>query len=118
MKEAIFSGGCFWGFQKKFEDLRSKGIISTTVGYSNGSKKNPSYENVCTGNTKHIESIKIIYNNLISYKELLKYFFSFHDFTHSKKTQYKSAIIYKNNYQKNEAKKIINILKKMNYQFK
>ena len=74
MKEAIFSGGCFWGFQKKLEDLSSKGIISTTVGYSNGLKKNPSYENVCTGNTKHIESIKIIYNNLISYKELLKYY--------------------------------------------
>jgi len=118
-KIAIFAGGCFWGIQKKFEDLKNifPGILETKVGYCGGFKKNPSYKQVCSGNTGHTESIKIKYNpKLITYEKLCSFFMKIPQSTIKLKTQYKSAIFYTSKYQKTTAKKIINKYKNMNTQ--
>ena len=96
-KIAILAGGCFWGIQKQFEDLKKKysGILETKVGYCGGLKKNPSYEQVCSGETGHTESIKIKYNpKEIKYQELCYFFMNIHNSTIKLKTQYKSAFLY------------------------
>ena len=72
-KKAIFSGGCFWCMQPPFDRL--EGVISTTVGYTGGLEKNPTYDDVCLGRTEHLESVQIVYNpSLISYEKLLEVF--------------------------------------------
>ena len=118
-KIAIFAGGCFWGIQKKFEDLKNifPGILETKVGYCGGFKKNPSYKQVCSGNTGHTESIIIKYNpKLITYEKLCSFFMKIPQSTIKLKTQYKSVIFYTSKYQKTTAKKIINKYKNMNTQ--
>ena len=93
------SGGCFWHIQKHFNNVQ--GVIRTFVGYSNGNVVKPTYENVCTGDTGHIETIKIIYNSKkISFSKLCEELLKIHDFTLEQKVQY----------QKNEARKIIDKL--------
>ena len=57
---AIFAGGCFWSIQKLFDHVA--GVVSTTVGYTGGTRKNPSYEQVSDGNTGHLESVKVVYD--------------------------------------------------------
>lgn len=109
IKEAFFSGGCFWHIQEHFNNFDG---VSSIVGYSNGYIKNPSYKDVCQGKTGHSETIKILYNSRkISYKKLCIEFFKIHNYKMKKKTQYQSIIFYINNYQENLAKKIINSLK-------
>ncbi len=67
---ATFAGGCFWSMQKAFDGVA--GVISTTAGYAGGTKADPSYENVETGNTGHAESVQLIYDPArISYERLL-----------------------------------------------
>ncbi|MFV1977414.1 MAG: peptide-methionine (S)-S-oxide reductase, partial [Candidatus Scalindua sp.] len=56
-EKAVFAGGCFWCMQHPFDEL--KGVVSTTVGYTGGHKENPSYEEVCSGETGHTEAIEI-----------------------------------------------------------
>lgn len=105
MEEIIFSAGCFWSVQNKFDKI--KGIISTEVGYCGGTKKNPSYEEVCSGKTGHTESIKVIYDpRIISFPELCIFFFKIHNFSIKYDTQYKSIIFYNNNHQKEIAIRI------------
>jgi len=58
-KEIYLAGGCFWGTEKYFEDI--KGVIETEVGYANGNTENPTYEEVCNKNTGHAETVKVIY---------------------------------------------------------
>lgn len=96
-KDAYFAAGCFWGVQSLFDDL--PGVISTYVGYANGDIENPKYEDVKTGTTNFAETVKVTFDaNVISYKELLIYFFKIHDPTTLNKqgvdegTQYRSAI--------------------------
>ena len=76
--EIVVGAGCFWGVEKKFWDL--PGVLMTSVGYSGGETKNPTYEDVCYKNTNHVEVVKITYDEEItSLNEILKIFWECHD---------------------------------------
>ena len=105
---ATFATGCFWCTEALFEEL--KGVLKVTSGYSNGQVKNPTYKQVTTGETGHAECVQVQYeSDKISYDELLEVFFQVHDPTSLNKqgadegTQYRSAIFYHNNEQKQKA---------------
>src|SRR3989338_8977099 len=109
-EKATFAGGCFWGIEKLFSEL--DGVMSTQVGYTGGTVKNPSYEAVCTGLTGHAEAIEITFDpGKISYERLLETFFSTHDPTTLNQqgndigTQYRSAVFYHDAAQEKAAKK-------------
>ena len=96
-KEIIFGAGCFWGVERKFWDIQ--GVYLTSVGYSGGSTKNPTYEDVCYKDTNHAEVVKIIYDpKIIELSELFKIFWECHDPTQGMRqgndvgTQYRSVI--------------------------
>ncbi len=102
---ATFGAGCFWCVEAVFSEL--KGVISVLPGYSGGTVKNPSYEEVCTGTTEHAEVCQIVYNPaVISYDDLLEVFWEVHDPTTLNRqgndigTQYRSVIFYHNANQK------------------
>lgn len=108
MEKAIFAAGCFWGVQAKFERL--EGIIATQVGYTGGHTLNPTYAEVCRGNSGHAEALEIHFDPLcISYQALLDYFWQVHDPTtfHQQGadigSQYRSEIFYVNDTQKEQA---------------
>ncbi len=110
LEKATFAGGCFWGIEKVFSDL--DGVVSTQVGYTGGSVKEPDYEAVCTGGTGHAEAIEIVFDpSKIRYEKLLEEFFRHHDPTTQDRqgpdigTQYRSAIFYHNEEQKSVALK-------------
>ena len=105
MNLATFGSGCFWCTEAIFQQL--KGVESAVSGYSGGAVKNPTYKEVCTGNTGHAEVIQVTYNpEIISYTELLEVFWQTHDPTTLNRqgadvgTQYRSAIFYHNEEQK------------------
>ena len=113
METGIFAAGCFWKPDLEFEKL--KGVKKTEVGYCGGNNSNTTYENVCTGTTNHAEVVKVYYDeNVISYKELLNFFFKIHDPTTLNSqgpdfgTQYRSEIFYLNENQKTIAGNVIN----------
>lgn len=117
LSEATFAGGCFWCTEAVFEQL--KGVKDVVSGYSGGEEKNPTYKAVSAGKTSHAESIAIYYNpEEISYQELLAVFFATHDPTQLNRQgpdvgpQYRSAIFYHNEEQKNLAKDYIQQLEK------
>lgn len=108
LAHAIFAAGCFWGVQTTFDAV--PGVWSTRVGYTGGSTVNPSYEQVCRGNTGHAEAVEIAYDpEQISYDELLDIFFSIHNPTTRDRQgpdighQYRSAVFYLNAGQKEAA---------------
>jgi peptide-methionine (S)-S-oxide reductase len=110
MATAMFGAGCFWGVEETFRTL--PGVISTAVGYSGGKTKNPSYEQVCTDRTGHAEVVKIDYDpDVISYEKLLDVFFSNHNPTQLNRqgpdvgTQYRSAVFYFDEGQRQAAEK-------------
>jgi methionine-S-sulfoxide reductase len=114
---AVFGGGCFWGMEAIFERLN--GVLSVVSGYSGGEIK-PSFKNVFPKKIKHAEVVKIEYDsNIITYDDLLKVFFSSHDFTSINRQgsdigpQYRSIILYTNNQQKKKAEKYINDLNEL-----
>jgi peptide methionine sulfoxide reductase msrA/msrB len=77
-EEAIFAAGCFWGVEYYFQKL--PGVLKTEVGYTGGHTENPSYEDICAGNTGHFEAIRVIYDpEKISFEKLTQYFFEIHD---------------------------------------
>ena len=105
---ATFGGGCFWCMEAVFE--RFQGIKSVTSGYAGGSAPNPSYKQVCSGNTGHAEVIQVEYEPAtITYDQLLEIFWEAHDPTtmnrqgHDEGTQYRSIILYHNEAQKKAA---------------
>jgi len=119
LKTAYFAGGCFWGVEYKFSQL--KGVVSTKVGYSGGSTENPTYRQVGSGETGHAETVKVTYDpSQITYEELLDKVFSFHDPTQLNRQgpdvgdQYRSAVFYVNDNQKSVADEKIAQLKKSN----
>jgi len=101
---ATFGSGCFWCSEAVFRLV--PGVISVTNGYAGGYKKNPTYKEVCSGNTGHAEVVQIEYDPIkVSYKQLLKIFWKSHDPTSLNRqgadigTQYRSIILYHNEYQ-------------------
>ena len=120
-KIAYFAGGCFWGMEYFFE--KEDGVISTRSGYIGGHKKNPTYKEVCSGSTGHAEAIEVEYDPaLTSYEKLAQLFFEIHDPTQVNRqgpdrgTQYRSAIFYINDEQKQVAQKLINTLQDKGYE--
>ena len=112
---AIIAGGCFWCTEAVFENV--DGVVSVYPGYIGGKNKNPSYEEVCTGNTGHAEAVKIEFELAkISYEKILDIFFKTHDPTTLNKqgndigTQYRSAIFYSDQEKYEIAAKKINEL--------
>lgn len=115
METAIFAGGCFWCTEAFFTDL--KGVEKVTSGYIGGKTENPTYREVCTGNTGHEEAIKIEFNpDEVAYEDLLEIFFATHDPTTLNKqgadvgTQYRSEIFYTSEAQKSAAENFIKLL--------
>lgn len=109
---AVFGGGCFWCTEAVYQELR--GVIAIMPGYAGGEKENPTYDQVCGGNTGHAEAIKIEFDpSQITYKDLLTVFFATHDPTTLNRqgndvgTQYRSIILYANDQQKKEAEEYI-----------
>ncbi len=111
-KTALFAAGCFWGVQAYFDQV--DGVVATEVGYSGGHVPSPTYEQVTAHTTGHAETTKIIFNpDKISYHTLLKHFFRMHDPTTLNQDgpnigdNYRSAIFYLNDQQKQAAEEII-----------
>jgi peptide-methionine (S)-S-oxide reductase len=107
---ATFANGCFWCTEAVFQDLQ--GVEKVTSGYTGGTVKNPTYREVCTGETGHAECLQIIYDPAkISFEELLEVFWKTHDPTtlnrqgNDEGTQYRSGIFYHNENQKELAEK-------------
>ena len=112
METGIFAAGCFWKPDLEFEGL--KGVKKTEVGYCGGDSSSTTYENVCSGNTNHAEVVKVFYDEkIISYKELVKFFFKIHNPTTLNRqgpdigTQYRSEVFYCSEKQKNIAQKVL-----------
>jgi peptide-methionine (S)-S-oxide reductase len=112
LETATLAGGCFWCLEAVFEQL--EGVERVVSGYSGGRVKNPSYERVCAGATGHAEVVQITFDpRVLSYRDLLEFFFAFHDPTtldrqgHDVGTQYRSAIFHHSPEQKATAEQVI-----------
>jgi len=109
---AVFGGGCFWCIEAVFDQL--KGVESVESGYMGGKNPNPTYQQVCEGNTGHVEIVRVNFDpQHISFTELLDVFFTVHDPTTLNRqgndvgTQYRSVIFYTSEEQKQQAEEAI-----------
>lgn len=112
IETCTLAGGCFWCLDSAFRQL--KGVISVTSGYAGGTTENPSYEQICRGDTGHAEVVRLEYDSeQIQYETLLEIFFALHDPTTLNRqgadvgTQYRSSIFYENEHQKKLAEEAI-----------
>ncbi len=108
---AILAGGCFWGMEEILRGI--PGVLETSVGYIGGESRNPTYREVCTGDTGHAEAVRIVFDPArIPYEEVLGYFFRMHDATTLNRqhndvgTQYRSAIFFTTDEQKAVAARV------------
>ena len=112
MEVATLGGGCFWCLEAVFERLR--GVERVESGYTGGTTPNPTYKQVCTGNTAHAEVVQVTFDpSIITYREILDVFFALHDPTTLNRqggdvgTQYRSAVFYHSPEQKRAAEECI-----------
>ena len=117
MEVATFAGGCFWCTEAVF--LEIKGVEKVVSGYIGGKTINPTYKDICTGETGHAEAIQITFNpNEVAYEDVLEVFFATHDPTTLNRqgadvgTQYRSEIFYHSEAQKTKAENYIQLLEK------
>ena len=108
MEKATFGAGCFWGVEAAFRQI--KGVVGTAVGYAGGDVEQPTYRDVCNGNTGHAEVVQVEYDpSQVSYNDLLKVFWENHDPTQVNRQgpdigdQYRTVIFYHNENQKASA---------------
>ncbi|MCP4298672.1 MAG: bifunctional methionine sulfoxide reductase B/A protein [Proteobacteria bacterium] len=119
-ERAVVAGGCFWGVEYFFQRL--EGVLATKVGYCGGRNSNPTYQEVCQGDTGHIEALEVIYDpDVVDYEKVLKLFFETHDPTQLDRQgpdigpQYSSAIFYLDEDQEKTAKNLIKQLEEKGY---
>jgi peptide methionine sulfoxide reductase msrA/msrB len=112
---AYFASGCFWGTEYFF--MKAAGVVATSVGFMGGRLENPTYQQVRTGQTGHLECVCVTYNPAqTSYENLVKLFFETHDFTQTDGqgpdvgSQYLSCIFYNNEQERQTAERYIHIL--------
>ena len=114
LEYAAFAMGCFWHVQLLFS--RVKGVEDTVVGYMGGQAEDPTYQQVCSGNTGHAETLLVAFDpEQVTYKDLLRLFWDNHDPTTGNRqgpdvgTQYRSAIFYFNDTQRHQAQESLNL---------
>ncbi|MBS0288710.1 MAG: bifunctional methionine sulfoxide reductase B/A protein [Proteobacteria bacterium] len=119
-EEAILAAGCFWGVEYYFSKL--PGVLKTEVGYIGGHLDNPSYEQVCQGDSEHVEAVRVVYDpKLVSFEKIVKYFFEIHDPTQKNGQgpdigeQYLSIAFYYNEEQRRIIKHLIKMLEEQGY---
>ena len=112
MEKTTFGAGCFWGFEYSFNKV--PGVLEAPVGYSGGSLENPTYQQVCSGQTGHAEVVQVKFDpNKVSFQELLEVFWNIHDPTTLNRqgpdvgTQYRSAIFFHSQEQETLARKSV-----------
>jgi len=117
---AHFAGGCFWGVEHLFEG--KEGVVSAVSGYMGGSKEDPTYEDVLSGTTGHLEAVEVAYDpERVTYEELARYFFEIHDPTQVNGQgpdvgeQYLSAVFYRSDEEKETAERLIGVLRDRGY---
>ena len=115
-----FASGCFWGTEYYF--MQARGVIETSVGYMGGHKENPTYEEVCTGKTGHLEVTEVVFDpKVVTYGDMVRLFYETHDFTQTDGqgpdigSQYLSAIFYRDEEHKAIAEKYTNLLTEKGY---
>lgn len=108
-KRATFGAGCFWGVEAGFRQV--EGVVATAVGYAGGTMADPTYKDVCRGNTGHAEVVEVTYDpDRVSYEELLRVFWEAHDPTTLNRQgpdvgdQYRSAIFFHDSEQEKAAR--------------
>ena len=120
LSQAVFAGGCFWGVEHLFQQV--DGVVKATSGYTGGKVKDPSYEQICTGRTRHAEAVRVTFDpGRVSFRKLARLFFEIHDPTQKDRQgvdvgpQYRSAVFCANEDQKRVAQELIAQLRANGY---
>ncbi len=120
LEKAYFAGGCFWGVEHYF--LEAEGVVSTDVGFMGGKTDNPTYSEICYENTGHAEVLEVVFDpEVTSFEKMAKLFFEIHDPSQINRQgpdvgdQYRSAVFYINDNQKEITEKLVNILREKKY---